>query len=168
MDTLRPPELGPVEASQFLLVAVVVFALVLSSPLFGISLTESGPPATVGNGNATVTSVDIDAESIRITPGRFGTDVSYVRIPDARVDVTRVDGAPRLVYRVEIPALNIDHDATKVLFGPETTTVRLDDVAVRPAELSADRYDARVTVRVQSYTVDRVVSNESVTIEVER
>jgi len=167
MGPFRPPDLGPIETSQLLLVGIVLVTLVLSSPLVhGVTLTEAGPPTTVGDGNATVSNVDVDTDSVHVSPGRFGTAVSYVRMPDATVDVTQVDGAPRLVYRFEIPALEIDHDATKVLSSRGATTVRLGDVAVLPERLAVDRYDARVTVRVQSYTVDRVVYNESVTVEV--
>lgn len=167
MGALRSQELGPVALSQLLLLATVVVALVLSSPIFGLSITQSGPPSTVGDGNATVSSVDVDADSVHISPGRFGTDVSYVRLPDASVAVGDVEGSPRIVYRVEIPALDIDHSAENVLSGSGPKTVRLTDVAVRPDRLSADSYDGRLSVRIQSYEVDRVVYNESLTVEVQ-
>jgi hypothetical protein len=130
-------------------------------------VTQAGPPGTVGDGNAVASSVTVDGDTVRITPGRFGTAVSYVRVPDASVRLTGVTGAPRVVYRLEVPALGIDHHATRLVSGPGSVTVRLRDVAVRPERVSADRYEGRLTVRIQSHTVDRLVRTESLTIEVE-
>lgn len=167
-DSVSPTDIGAVELVQLLLVAVVIVSLVFSGPLVpGVSLTQAGE-RTLDDGNATVSSVTIDTDAVRITPGRFGTSVQYLRLPDARVDVTGVEGQPRLVYRLEVPALDLDLAETKLLSEPGQRVVRLPDRAFAPGRLSADRYQGRLTVRVQSFSTDYTVFNESVTIEVTR
>ncbi|WEL16855.1 MULTISPECIES: hypothetical protein [unclassified Halorhabdus] len=159
----------PVSLSQQLLIGVVIVTLVFSGPLVpGLSFGGSGPPATIGDGNATVSTVAVDADAVQITPGRFGTAVSYLRIPDAKLSIDAVEGEPRIVYRLVVPKLDVDHAETRLLAGPGDITVRLDDVAFVPGQLSADRYDGALSVRVQSLSTDRTVFNESVTIEVEQ
>jgi len=157
--------LGPTELAQLLLIAVVVVVLVFSSSFVGLSLTQS-ESTSLGDGNATVTAVSVDVTAVQITPGRFGTDVSYLRIPDAQIDIDDLEGQPRLVYRVEVPALDLDLAATKLIQNPGPTTVRLSDAALAADQLDADSYEGRVTVRVQSLSSDYTVFNESATIEV--
>ena len=154
--------------AQLVLVGTVVVALVLSGSLVpGVSLTQSGPDS-LDEGNVTVSNVAVDVESVVITPGRFGTNVSYVRVPDAEITVQRTQGQPRVVYQLAIPELGIDHSEPKLLTKTGRTTVRIDPMAIQPAQLSKDSYEGQVTVRVQSYTVDRVVYNASISVEVER
>lgn len=159
----------PVGLSQQLLLGVVIVTLVFSGPLVpGLSFGGSGPPAMIGDGNATVSTVDVDTDAVAITPGRFGTDVSYLRIPDAKLSIDDVEGEPRIVYRLVVPELDVDHAETRLLAGPGDVTVRLSDVAFVPGGLSAERYDGSLRVRVQSLSTDRTVFNESVTIEVKQ
>jgi len=46
--------------------------------------------------------------------------------------------------------------------------VRGVDQAFAPDEITADRYDARVTVRVQSFDVDETVVSANETVAVDR
>lgn len=154
--------------AQLVLVGAVVVALVLTGPLVpGISLAQSEPDS-LDDGNATVSNVAVDADDVTITPGRFGTNVSYVRIPDATVTTEGIEGQPRVVYQLAIPELGIDHSEPKLLTTEGRTTVRIDPMAVQPARLSKNSYEGQVTVRVQSHTVDRVVYDESISVEVRR
>lgn len=157
--------LGSTELAQLLLIAAVVVTLVFSSPLVGLSLTQA-ESTTLGDGNATVAAVSVDVTAVQITPGRFGTDVPYLRIPDAEINVDDLEGHPRLVYRVEVPALDLDLAATKRIQETGPTTVRLSDAALAAEKLAADSYGGRVTIRVQSLSSDYTVFNESTTIEV--
>ena len=158
---------GPTELAQLLLVAVVIVVLVFSSSFVGFSFTQS-ESGTLGHGNATVSSVAVDVSDVRITPGRFGTDISYLRVPDAQVSVDDISGQPRLVYRLVVPALDRDLTATQLLDRSGPTTVRLSDAAFTADQLDAESYEGRVTVRVQSISSDYTVFNESTTIEVTR
>jgi len=159
----------PLGLSQQLLVGVVVVTLVFSGPLVpGLSFGGAGPPATIGDGNASVSSVAIDLDAVEITPGRFGTDVEYLRIPDARLSIDDVEGEPRIVYRLVVPELQLDHAETRLLASPGAVTVRPSDVAFLSGELSAAHYNGTLRVRVQSLSTDRTVFNESIRIEVRR
>ncbi|MEF8881615.1 MAG: hypothetical protein V5A34_03710 [Halapricum sp.] len=161
-------DLEPVELAQLLLVAIVVVALLVSGPVIpGVSLTGA-EPTSLGEGDATVSSVTVDADRVRITPGRFGTNISYLRVPDARLQIDTIEGQPRVVYQLRIPELDIDLAAPKLLSESGRTTVRLDDQAIAPERLSQDQYEGQLVVRIQSLSTDRVVRNESITVEVRR
>lgn len=151
-----------------LAVAVVAVVLVASGPLAGGLVQPSGTPTTVDDGNATVASVAVPAENLEITPGRFGTDVSYLRIPDAEVRLASVTDHPRLVYRIEVPALDVELTATKIVTDRGTHRLHLRDYGMDPATVTNGSYDATVSVRVQSFGLDRTVSRENVTVEVGR
>ncbi|QSG07048.1 hypothetical protein [Halapricum desulfuricans] len=154
--------------AQLALVGAVLVALVISGPLVpGLSLAHSEPDS-LDEGDATVSSVSVDAEKVTITPGRFGANVSYIRVPDAAVAVDGIEGQPRVVYQLSIPELGIDHSEPKLITTKGRTTVGVDPIAVQPRRVTRDSYSGRVTVRVQSFTVDRVQYNESITVEVRR
>jgi hypothetical protein len=167
MTSLRTLEWG--------VVGLVVLALVASSAGLGsdgvTGVSSAGvTSAAVGDGTADVSVVSLSSDRLRIDDGRFGTGVQYLRIPDVRVRVGAVDGDPRIVYRVEVPALDVDEAATKSLTtrDGQTVTVRGVDQAFAPDEITADRYDARVTVRVQSFDVDETVVSANETVAVDR
>lgn len=167
MASLRTLEWGVI--CVIFLALVAAGAGVSSDGVTGV--TSAGPTtAVVGDGTAEVSVVSLPADRLRIDDGRFGTGVQYLRIPDVRVRVDDVDGDPRIVYRVEVPALDVDEAATNSLTGRtgQTVTVRGVDQAFDPEEIPADRYDARVTVRVQSFDVDETVASTNVTVAVAR
>jgi hypothetical protein len=145
-------------------VAVVLGTLVVTGPLVG---GQDGARATaeLGEGTATVEDVGLTG-SLSMTPGRFGTGVVYLRIPDAAVDFSAVTGRSRLVYRVAVPALDFDRVGTAP-FGTGTTRrqVGMSDRAFSPERVNSTRYRVAVTVRVQSFAVDRTVFRRNVTVE---
>lgn len=149
-------------------VAVVLCVLLASGPLASGLVRPSGTPTTVDDGNATVASVDVPTTEFEITPGRFGTNVTYLRIPDAEARLASVTDHPRLVYRIEIPALDAELTATKIVADRGTHRLHLRDYGMDPATVTNERYDATVSVRVQSFAVDRTVYRENVSVEVER
>lgn len=149
-----------------LLVALVVaVSLVVTGPLVGVDAT--GPPATdFGDGTASVAEVTVDTDAFAVTAGRFGTGVDYLRIPAAVVHVDAVSGRPRLVYVVEVPALDLTLTDRAVITAASTTRLDPDDRAFERGRLSNESYDATFTVRVQSFTASKTVSRENVTAEV--
>ncbi|MFB6083638.1 MAG: hypothetical protein ABEJ94_05285 [Halorientalis sp.] len=151
-------------------VAVVTLVLLLSSPLVGVvDLTpETRGAARLGGGTADATVVGDPAADLAITPGRFGTNVSYLRIPPAVVDVDRVEGRPRLLYRVRVPRLGFERSATRPLDESVAgrVTLRMDDRAFRHARIRNDSYRAIVAVRVQSFDGTRTVYRRNVTVPV--
>jgi len=146
-------------------VAVVLGTLVVTGPLVGE--TDAGrAPSELGEGTATVERVQL-TDSPSFSPGRFGTGVVYLRVPDVAVEFASTTGRSRLVYRVAVPALDFDRVGTAAV-DPGTThrRVGMSDRAFDPDSLDRDRYRVNVTVRVQSFSVDRTVFQRNLTVEV--
>ncbi len=148
-------------------VAVVVLALVTSGVGGGVA---GHSPPSLGDGTATLTVDSLPTDRLHVDEGRFGTDVRYLRVPDVTLRVDAVSGTPRLVYRVDVPALDVSQTTTKLLTGtaPRTLTVRGTDRALAPGTVTDDRYTATVSIRVQSFTGDRTVLSTNETVEVRR
>lgn len=144
-------------------VALVLFGMLLSGPVGGVDLAREEP--SLGDGTASVTVVEPDDGPVVVTEGRFGTNVSYVRIPDLVVDVTSVDGQPRVFYQVRIPELGIEKQNDRVVRSTGRLRVPVSDRAV-PKGAAVDGAKAHLVVRVQSYTQGAVVLNR--TVEVRR
>lgn len=150
-------------------VVVILLTLVASG---GVTGDESvvGSPTVIGDGTADASIETLPTERLRIDDGRFGTGVVYLRIPDARVRVGNVTGTPRVVYRVEIPALGVDDTSTRLLAqsGQRTVTVEGVDRAFDPDTITETGYTATVSVRIQSFEVDTTVTSVNETVEVVR
>lgn len=143
---------------------LVVLVLVGAGPLTGVDVT-SARSTTVGDGNATVESVAVDSSALGVTPGRFGTNVSYLRLPSATVNVGSVTGRPQLVYLVSAPGLGVDRVETRVVTSGGTYRLSPDDKALAPGT-TAGEYAVAVTVRIQSFSGDRVLLRTNETVEV--
>jgi len=141
----------------------VVLVLLGTGPLTGVDVT-SAQTTSFGDGDATVASATVDTSALAITAGRFGAADAYLRLPTATVTVDSVTDRPRLIYIVTVPELDIQRVETKVLTGSGTYRLAPDDRALSP-DTPAGPYEATVTVRIQSYTTDRTVSSETVTVE---
>jgi hypothetical protein len=143
-------------------VGIIVAVLLVTGPI-GVSVT--GEPDTLGDGTATVTVLEPGSDALSITDGRFGTEVSYVRIPDLVVDVESVSGQPRLLYVVRVPALGLDEDNSRLVRSTGRLRVPLRDRAI-DQEVSGT-YSGRLVVRVQSFSGMQTVSNRSIEVRVE-
>lgn len=163
--------------SSLVVVGLLLLALVLAGPTWGES-------RDLGEGTADVTIVAPDGLeagrgpadlTLRTSPGRFGAAAVYLRIPDLVVDVTDLDGRPRVVYQVTVPALDVDRQEHRVITDAGRLTIPMPDRAYPPADYphdvttrpSAGTYEGRLLVRVQSFTADRTVANRTVTVVVD-
>lgn len=149
-------------------VAIVVISLA-AGPIVPVVDVISRDPSTLGDGTATASVTSLPTDGFRIDDGRFGTSVRYLRIPDAVVTVGAVRGHPRIVYRVEVPTLDVDRSATRVV-GPDALgPLRLDGVdrAFERNAITDDSYRGTVSVRVQSFEVNDVIYRRNVTVEVD-
>ncbi|WP_302081719.1 hypothetical protein [Salinibaculum rarum] len=143
-------------------VAVILVGMLLSGPVGGVDLVPERP--SLDEGTASVTVIEPTADSIRVTEGRFGTNVSYVRIPDLVIDVTSVEGQPRVLYQVTVPDLNIRKQNDKLVQSNGRLRVPISDHAV-VKEGALDGVRARLVVRVQSYSGETVVMNRTVAVQ---
>jgi len=147
--------------------ALVVVTLLVTGPLTGVDATQQSATA-LGDGTATVSDVTVDTAALRVTPGRFGTDVAYLRIPDATIRVTEAVDRPRLVYRIVVEELGVSVTETTLVTGPSTYRLDPDHQGIAASAADGRQYNATVEVRVQSYSSDQTVFQENVTVEVER
>ena len=153
-----------------LVVGVMLFVLLISGPAVGlVDLTpEDRSPDGLGDGTADVAMASDPATDLRIDEGRFGTDVYYLRVPPAAVDVASVEGRPQLTYKINVPGLDYTDSTSEMLDGSGRTEVTLRDRAFTPERIMRDAYRAELVVRVQSFEQDTVVYRRNVTVPVER
>lgn len=150
--------------------SVLTVLLVAGTLLATGTLGSGGAPDRsadgLDDGTATVRSVGL-TDAPAITDGRFGTGVAYLRLPDATIDLESVDGRPRAVYSVEVPGLDFDRASTTSLAGdPSRVTIGMADRAFEYDAIDRGAYEARVTVRIQSFAVDRTVLERNASVEV--
>lgn len=152
---------------ELAVVAVLAVTLILTGP-FGVVDATAGNPTTVGDGRANATVERLATDEMVIDHGRFGTEVRYLRLPVATIGVSNTVGQPRLVYRVVVPALEVDAVTTRVLSTGQSGTLRLGmrDRGLDPAAVTEEQYRATVTVRVQSFEQDRTVFERNESVEV--
>ncbi|WP_135305678.1 hypothetical protein [Haloarcula amylovorans] len=153
---------------RYLLTSVALFVVVVSlstGPLTGVDVTQQRV-TEFGDGTATIGAVTVDTAAFRVTDGRFGTGVSYLRLPTATVTVTSVTDRPRLVYRVVVPALDVELTETTIVTKPGTYRLAPDDRGMARGTADRSDYSATLTVRVQSFTTDQTIYRENATVEV--
>lgn len=152
------------------IVGIVVAATLLATgPAVGV--IDVGTPETgadLGDGNATVASVEFVDDSLGIERGRFGAGVYYLRIPDVEVSFGSVEGSGRVVYGVRVPELEFERVATERFAESGDRVVRagMSDRAFAPETVRRSTYRATITVRVQSFAVDRTAFHRNVTVQV--
>lgn len=148
---------------HLLVVAVVLATLVLTGPVVGLDVTSESPE--LGDGNATVEVLDAPSGTIPVTHGRFGTDVSYVRIPEAVVDVRNLTGAPRIRYSLTVPELGVDRQVYRIVTDEGRIRLGLSDRALAP-DTAPGTYTGRVDLRLQSFEGQTVLVNRTVEVTV--
>lgn len=149
---------------EWFVVGFILFVLLLSGPVGGVDFT--GEPTTLGSGNATVTVVEPSTDRLTVSEGRFGTNVTYVRIPDAVLNVEQFRGQPKVVYLVTVPELDVDRQSRRYIESTGRLRLPVEDRALLTRPESGS-YQGRLVVRVQGFGYDRVVYNRSVEVMVE-
>lgn len=162
--------MSSVDGLELGVVGLIVTTLVLTGPVAGVVDVTTRNPTTVGDGTADVTVEHLDTDELGIDRGRFGTGVYYLRIPDATVAVSDAEGNPRVLYRVQVPSLDVDVVTTELLRDGQSGTVRLGprDRGLGPSFPEGERRRAIVTIRVQSSEQDITVFERNETVRGER
>jgi len=143
----------------------VLATLVATGPLVGVGAFE--PRATtIGDGTASVESVRLDTTHLRVTDGRFGTAVPYLRVPDASVTVDSVTGRPRLLYQLSVPRLDVSTTVERVFWTDGTYRLAPGDRALDPSAVGRESYNGTVRITVQSFEATETVYAENVTVAV--
>lgn len=143
----------------------ILATLVATGPLVGVDAFE--PRATtIGDGTASVDAVRVDAAQFRVTDGRFGTAVPYLRVPDASVRVDSVTGRPRLLYQISVPHLDVSMEIERVFSTAGTYRLAPGDRALEPSAVDRESYNGTVRITVQSFEATETVYAENVTVAV--
>ena len=155
------------EAAVLVLVAVV---LLVSGPVGGVSFASPSPSLDDGDASLAVLSPGEADAPLMLRPGRFGTDVAYLELPDMVADVRSVTGSPEVVYEVHVPEIGVEKRVRQVITSDFEGRLRyeVDDRGLPRHVLDTDSYEGRVVVRVQSFSTSRTVVNRTVTVVTER
>lgn len=155
-----------------LAVAAVVVVVTVATGPFGpltVSNAFSGAQAP-GTGNATVTVVTPPGQPT-LEPGRQeGSDVYYLRVPDAGVEVSDLRGNPILTYSIEIEAFGYTHSSVHFLgeVGEGSQSISLSRSALEASRVENDSYRAQVELAVRRDGTERTVYTATTTVETER
>lgn len=144
---------------------LIIATVLVAGPPLGIDVVSSGDER-IGEGTVNATVVHSAGDGIRVTEGRFGTGVWYVRLPDLVVNIDRYRGQPRVQYAIAIPELGVDRTETRLVASTGRLRIPVDDRALadRPANSS---YRGTVRIRVQSLSAEKTYLNRTVEVTVE-
>lgn len=155
-------------------ISIIVLTSVVSGPIVpALDLTS---PRDDAPGISFAAEDDLDASlaslpegGVALVQGRFGAGAYTLDVPDAAVDVNRVRGSPRLVYKVRIPDLGFVR-ATVHFVGPEhegsRLTLSVEPVTFDPDRITEDDYDGVLLVVARADATAETIGRQNVTIEV--
>jgi len=110
----------------------------------------------------------VGAERATLTAGRFGAGEYTLRVPDATVAITAVEGRPLLVYRLEIDERGYTRSTTHFLSTESVGSyaASMSDDTFPPDTVNRTSYEGRLQVVVRANDTSRVVAERSTTVEV--
>ena len=151
--------------------AVGVILLVTAAsgtPLWTVPAQGSGQ-APLGSGSASVSLVSAP-ETATLDPGRQGGDLYYLNVPDATVEIAQLRGNPTLTYSLAIDRLGYSRSSVTGLatVGEGEASLSLAQDTLREGRLTRDQYEGRLRLVLRGDGGEQVLSNRTVTVEVER
>ncbi len=149
-------------------VAVIVVVSVASGPLVGaVTVPEggvSGPDP--GTGNATVSVVSVP-DRVTLEPGAYDTDVYYLEVPDAVVDVSAATGKPVLTYSLSVPELRSRSSVFFLQPGERgRQKLPMERLSVDPAAVDQERYAGELRLVLRGSGKEVTLYSEPVVVEV--
>jgi len=155
-------------ATVWSVVGLVVATTLVSGPLVGaVDLTTEPDTDTLGSGSVTVGSPSLPAEAT-ITAGRFGAGQYTLRVPDATVEITAVEGRPILAYRLSIPQRGYSRSTAHFLTARNAGTFSLSmaDDSFDPSTVDRSEYSGAIEIVARANGSERVVANRTITVTV--
>ena len=151
--------------------AVGVILLVTAAsgtPLWTVPAQGSGQ-SPLGSGSASVSLVSAP-ETATLDPGRQGGDLYYLNVPDATVEIAQLRGNPTLTYSLSIDGLGYSRSSVTGLatVGEGDASLSLAQDTLREGRLTQDQYEGRLRLVLRGDGGEQVLSNRTVTVEVER
>ena len=156
-------------AAVYATVAVIVLVTVASGPLVGaVTVPEggvSGPDP--GTGAATVSVVSVP-DRATLEPGEYDTDVSYLEVPDAVVDVSAVTGTPVLTYSLSVPELKSRSSVFFLKPGAEgRMELSMDRLSFDPDTVDREQYTGRLRLVMRGADGEQTLYERPIVVEVE-
>lgn len=147
----------------------VVLVAVLTGPHVGLL---SVPPGGLGGsddpgtGFATV-SVVSTPENASLDAETYG-DVHYLRVPDANVEMSRVEGAPLLTLSLDVPALGYQRSSVYTIGerGRDTRSYGVSRSAIESDRIDQRVYEGSLRIVLQDDRGRTVVYEGPITIRV--
>jgi len=155
-------------AAVYAVVAVIVLVTVASGPLVGaVTVPEGGVSGPApGTGTATVSVVSVP-DRATLEPGAYDTDVSYLEVPDAVVDVSGVTGKPVLTYSLSVPELRSRSSVFFLEPGAEgRTELSMDRLSFDPGAVDRERYTGQLRLVMRGSGGERTLYEGPIVIEV--
>lgn len=149
-------------------VAIVVLVTAATGPLGPLAIPEEQSTQSLGEGNATVVVQSVP-DRIPLERGRYGNDEYHLRVPDAEVTVSNLTGNPILNYNLAISELGTSQSSLHFLgeAGEGQMRVGMRERTLAAPEIEQDSYEARLKLVLRANDTERVLYNETATIEVE-
>lgn len=150
-------------------IACIVAATVVSGPFVG-AVDLSRPPdagfLTCQGGSANAEVVDPPGD-LSLERGEFGAGTYTFDGDPAVVEVDNVTGCPRLLYRIEVPALQFETRQVRFLEAGQAGELAIPppDGSLAPATVDRETYEATVTVELEG-DERKVLYRTNVTITV--
>jgi hypothetical protein len=155
-------------AAVYATAAVIVLVTVASGPLVGaVTVPEGGVSGPApGTGSATVSVVSMP-DRATLEPGQYGTDVYYLEVPDAAVDVSAVTGQPVLTYSLSVPELKSRSSVFFLRPGEQgRTELSMDRLSFDPGAVDRERYTGQLRLVLRGSGGETTLYREPVVIEV--
>lgn len=146
--------------------SLIVVLVLLTGPPLGIVELPSATSDDIGTGNATV-SVESVPDTVTVERGADGTNVYYLRVPSATIEVSELRENPILDYSIAIQGMGFTRGSIHLLgdVGDGTHDISLDETTFEPDRIDQQRYEAELTLTLRGET-EIVLVEKLVTVEV--
>ena len=149
--------------------ALVIVALTVAvGPLLGVAAPTTVERAP-GDGTASVAVVAVPDDP-RFERGQFGADAFYLRMSDATIDISDVEGRPVVYYELRIPRLGYALSSGSVMNEDVNGRIALtyESDTFLPEQLPEESYDGQVRIWTRTMDGIELLYERTVTVEVRR
>lgn len=145
---------------------IVLVTAATATPLWTVPEKGAGQ-APLGDGSATV-EVLTAPETATLEPGRQGGGVYYLRVPDAKVEVTNLRGNPVLTYTIDIDELGYSRSSVTGLasVGEGTVSFTIQQDSMYGREFDKQRYEGELRLVLRGDGTEQVVYEKPIVVEV--
>lgn len=145
-------------------VVVLVGAAVAAGPLFGLSLTSSGP-ADPGTGSMDATVEEIPQRG-SLSAKNYGDGGYTLRGAPALVSVDAVSGRPYLSYTLAVPELKYSTTSLTPVGASGRHRLSMEPSTLSAEKVDRERYNGTVSIHVIDDDGRRLLAETEVTVEV--